>query len=723
MIRLSPQKLRLFFIGFFLALAIPSSILSWKSYEQLKWEIFYQYQLDAQFLTQQINSNLENAIAKEEERAATDYTFLVLAGNPQAKFVQRSDLSKFPVESDLPGLVGYFQVDEKGQFSSPLLPLASNQSALYGISAEEQLQRSQLVHRVKNILSKNHLVSIESRTEQTAPGRNRSVLADDSSSGDSSSDDSSGIVIVGSRSSTSNNSVSFDAEEMEADALAESVAASESPGENLPESLQALKQQNDGYRQQNSDGFNKLLSKKKQKAAEDLVLRQSSEKRADISMERKKEDKSNNKIASKSAFPRTNRLEQNYSPQQMVAPSISPQAALTRDDIEINLFESEIEPFNVSLLSSRHLVAYRQVWRDKQRIIQGAILDSQEFYRLAINAAFESSNMPSIATLSVAYGRKILETFDGNQFTTRGSYRSKRLVGEKLFSAPLSAPFNDISLIFNVKEMPAGKGAGFILMVTFSLMVVLVFGTYLLYRLTLKQSMLAQQQQDFVSSVSHELKTPLTSIRMYGEILKQGWMTEEKKKEYYDYIYQESERLSRLISNVLQISKVNRKSLELEIKLVSISELVSLIHSKVDSQVEQSDFSLTIQGVETVADSKVAVDLDAFIQIMINLVDNAIKYSAKAQRKEIIIEFKFDKKQRINVSVRDFGPGIAKEQLTKIFKLFYRSGNELTRECAGTGIGLALVKQLAEAMDMKVSAVSRSIGAEFVLIIESHIEN
>lgn len=718
MIRLSPQKLRLFFIGFFLALAIPSSILSWKSYEQLKWEIFYQYQLDAQFLTQQINSNLENAIAKEEERAATDYTFLVLAGNPQAKFVQRSDLSKFPVESDLPGLVGYFQVDEKGQFSSPLLPLVSNQSALYGISAEEQLQRSQLVHRVKNILSKNHLVSIDSRTEQTTPDRNRSVLADDNSGGDSS-----GIVIVGNRSSTNSSSVSNDAEEMEADALAESVAASESPGENLPETLQALRQPNNDYSQQNSDGFNKLLSKKKQKAAEDLVLRQSSEKRSGISMEQKKEDQSNNKIASKSAFPRTNRLEQNYSPQQLVAPSISPQAALTRDDIEINLFESEIEPFNVSLLSSRHLVAYRQVWRDKQRIIQGAILDSREFYRLAINTAFESSNMPSVATLSVAYGRKILETFDGSNSLSRGSYRSKRLVGEKLFSAPLSAPFNDISLSFNIREMPAGKGAGFIVMVTFSLMVVLILGTYLLYRLTLKQSMLAQQQQDFVSSVSHELKTPLTSIRMYGEILRQGWMTEEKKKEYYDYIYQESERLSRLIGNVLQISKVNRNSLELEIKPVSISELVSLIHSKVDSQVDQSDFSLTIQGLETVGDSKVAVDLDAFIQIMINLVDNAIKYSAKAQRKEIIIEFKSDKKQRINVSVRDFGPGIAKEQLTKIFNLFYRSGNELTRECAGTGIGLALVKQLAEAMDMKVSAVSRSIGAEFVLIIKSHSEN
>lgn len=697
MIRLSKQKLRLFFIGFFLALAIPASTLSWKAYEQLKWETFHQYQLDAQFLAQQIDTTLANAIAKEEARTATDYTFLVLAGNPQAKFVQRSDLSKFPIESDLPGVVGYFQIDEKGQFSSPLLPLASDQSALYGISAEEQLLRSQLVHQVRNILQKNQLVSAESRLDKELPAPPVAV------------------------SRTADDMADNEAVE-EADLLLESFSAEEIPANSASSDQRRLASGVGAVGKQNADGFNKLLSKKEQaKVSEGLAIRQAEEKQ-DMQRElvEQKRKRSSKKVANL-ASQRGNRVEQNYSPQQMSAPAESTNIGLTRDEIVINLFESEIEPFNISLLSSSHLVAYRQVWRNKQRIVQGAILDSNKFYLLALNTAYESSNLPAIATLSIAYGNSVLKTFYGDESKREFSYRSKKLVGEKLFSMPLSAPFNEISLIFNVKEIPAGKGAGFIAMVTLSLMIVLVFGTFLLYRLTLKQSTLAQQQQDFVSSVSHELKTPLTSIRMYGEILKQGWMSDEKRVEYYDYIYQESERLSRLISNVLQISKVNRNTLELDIKPIQISELISLIHSKVDSQVAQSEFELKIKVADTLEATKIAVDIDAFIQIVINLIDNAIKYSAKAKTKEIILEIRQGKKQRLDISVRDFGPGIAKDQLTKIFQLFYRTGNELTRECAGTGIGLALVKELADAMNMKVFALSHGVGAEFVLTTEAQV--
>jgi len=135
--RISKTHLRLLFLTFFLTLAIPSSILSYNAYEKLRWETFHQHQQAAQSLASEISNRLNQAIMKEEKRSDTDYTFLVLEGDPKTNFLQRSALSRYPVESDLPGIVGYFQVNENGLFSSPLLPEDSKQSKLYGITAEE----------------------------------------------------------------------------------------------------------------------------------------------------------------------------------------------------------------------------------------------------------------------------------------------------------------------------------------------------------------------------------------------------------------------------------------------------------------------------------------------------------------------------------------------------------------------------------------------------------
>ena len=212
-----------------------------------------------------------------------------------------------------------------------------------------------------------------------------------------------------------------------------------------------------------------------------------------------------------------------------------------------------------------------------------------------------------------------------------------------------------------------------------------------------------------------EEQTPLTSIRMYGEILKQGWVSDEKKEEYYDYIFSESERLSRLIANVLQISKVSHNALVLDLKQVGIPELVSLIKSKVDSQVIQSGFTLKLSVDKNIEDQVILVDLDAFIQVVINLVDNAIKYAAKSEQKQVDISFRRSAKKYLTLSVRDYGPGIAKDEITQVFDLFYRTGNELTREVTGTGIGLALVKELVNAMKAKIEVINHKIGVEFVL--------
>jgi signal transduction histidine kinase len=120
---------------------------------------------------------------------------------------------------------------------------------------------------------------------------------------------------------------------------------------------------------------------------------------------------------------------------------------------------------------------------------------------------------------------------------------------------------------------------------------------------------------------------------------------------------------------------------------------------------------------EACAQCELQVDADAFIQIIINLVDNALKFSARAENKTVDISVRPRGTDAVIWSVRDYGPGVPQSQMKKIFQLFYRPGSELTRETVGTGIGLALVRQLARAMGGEVDALNREPGAEFEVIM------
>ena len=123
-------------------------------------------------------------------------------------------------------------------------------------------------------------------------------------------------------------------------------------------------------------------------------------------------------------------------------------------------------------------------------------------------------------------------------------------------------------------------------------------GFYALYRLAMGQLLLARQQQDFVSAVSHELKTPLTSIRMYGEMLKEGWAAKDKRQQYYEYIHDESERLTRLISNVLQLASITRNEPKLVMRSVTAGELMNSLEAKIPNQVHRAGFEIAFDRDE-----------------------------------------------------------------------------------------------------------------------------
>lgn len=208
------------------------------------------------------------------------------------------------------------------------------------------------------------------------------------------------------------------------------------------------------------------------------------------------------------------------------------------------------------------------------------------------------------------------------------------------------------------------------------------------------QLKLAQKKDDFISAVSHELRTPLTSIRMHAEMLEKNWVKSEGKlSEYYKNMRQESERLSRLIENVLDFSRIQRGRKKYLFKVGNINKYIEDVVEIMAPYAAQKGFSIKTELSQT---GETTFDSDAVTQIVVNLLDNAIKYARDATDKTITVRTKSND-QYILIEVEDHGPGIPHSQREKIFQEFYRIGAEATRETAGSGLGLALVKKFAQA--------------------------
>ena len=162
---LDKRRLRRLLAGLFLVLAIPTAVLIWQAYSQLKWEAFHQHRGAAEELSRRVDSSLSAMIQVADARTFADYTFLVVSGDPSANFVQRSPLSAYPALEDLPGAVGYFQVDTEGTFSTPLLPPAGTDASRLGLGETEYNDRLQLSRRLQRILADNRLVRPRSDME------------------------------------------------------------------------------------------------------------------------------------------------------------------------------------------------------------------------------------------------------------------------------------------------------------------------------------------------------------------------------------------------------------------------------------------------------------------------------------------------------------------------------------------------------------------------------
>jgi len=245
------------------------------------------------------------------------------------------------------------------------------------------------------------------------------------------------------------------------------------------------------------------------------------------------------------------------------------------------------------------------------------------------------------------------------------------------------------------------------------LSLLLAGGLLLTYRNVSKEMALARLKSDFVSNVSHELRTPLSLIRLYAETLEMGRLnSQEKYQEYYCIIRKESERLSALINNILDFSRIEAGRKEYDFRDTDMRELVRNTLESYRYQIEQHGFTFE-EKIDPVPPMR--VDREAMARSLVNLVNNALKYSQ--DRKYIGVNL-YRENGAVKLEVIDHGIGIPSQEQHKIFEKFYRVGDPLVHNTKGSGLGLSLVRHIVQAHGGEVMVDSApGQGSKFTITL------
>jgi signal transduction histidine kinase len=219
-----------------------------------------------------------------------------------------------------------------------------------------------------------------------------------------------------------------------------------------------------------------------------------------------------------------------------------------------------------------------------------------------------------------------------------------------------------------------------------------------LWRNSRRQALLSEMKSNFVSSVSHELRAPIAAVQLMGESLDRGKIADEaRQKIYFRLIVQECRRLSSLVENVLDFSRIDQGRKRYSFEPTDMAALARQAVALMEPCAAERQVRLAMaEPLSDVADLRPCWDGHAVEQSLVNLLDNAIKLSPAGAEVKLEIEIG-QPPETVRMWVEDHGEGITKEEQARIFDLFYRHGSELRRETQGAGIGLSIVKHVAEA--------------------------
>jgi len=342
-------------------------------------------------------------------------------------------------------------------------------------------------------------------------------------------------------------------------------------------------------------------------------------------------------------------------------------------------------------LDERHLVLYRSAIIDAATYRQGLVVDADQLVEWLAAQVLAGSELADRVEVMLAPSE---ETAYNN-----GGFRYRHQFAE---------PFGSVASLITLSPLPEAGGVSFVYVLSALTLLMGTAGLVGIYRMVTVRLAYAERRQNFVSAVSHELKTPLTAIRMYGEMLRDGLVSkEEKRHQYYEVITNESERLTRLVNNVLELSKLERRDRSSSPVAGPLLPVLEEARDVVTPHAAGEGFAIELDVAADLPDA--IYDRDALLQVLFNLIDNAVKYSKSAQTREILLRAR-RKDDVVEISVSDRGPGVSEAHLKHVFEPFYRAEAELTRRSRGTGIGLALVRGLIESMGGSVRGENGADG-------------
>ncbi|MES0349739.1 MAG: HAMP domain-containing sensor histidine kinase [Desulfobacteria bacterium] len=356
----------------------------------------------------------------------------------------------------------------------------------------------------------------------------------------------------------------------------------------------------------------------------------------------------------------------------------------------------EVDPMQSVFINDLQVFIFRRIVINNQVYRQGFLLMVEEFLNHLAGEYFIEQPMARFASL----GLKVMD--QGREVTAVQAGATAQHPSFSL-NRTFPRPFSFLRAMLTCDQIPRSAGRKTLSIMMVVLGAIILLGLFAIYQSAQAVVALSERRSSFVSSVTHEVKTPLTNIRMYIEMLEQGIARDqEREQEYFRILGSESARLSRLINNVLEFSKLEKKQRHLDLQEGTFEEVIQEVKDVMREKLRQEDFTLKVE-INDVPPFK--YDREVMVQVLINLMENSMKFGKGSPIREITLRV-WPEGDWMKIGASDTGPGIPRHALKKVFDDFYRVDSSLTRTTRGTGIGLALVKKFVLAMNGSITATN-----------------
>ncbi|MHC1728427.1 MAG: sensor histidine kinase [Syntrophobacteraceae bacterium] len=641
------RRLRVLILVFVLALVVPLGYLVFRTHHSLEQEETAELRFFANTLFDQLEQELAALVQREERRPVEEY---LPASPPSGNALDegpRSPLSRAAAE---PYILGYLQNNPDGTFSTPLTEGG-------GAAPRDQGALLRHLQEVNRVFNSRRAIQPESPDRYAAEAVRKKSGS----------------------------------EEKDAEVNKE---RSGSFAEKYLDVTRSSKQK--AALGQVEKRVEQISPQQAMNLAQREELQQAGRERARATPPAERREAAGGKADALDAAPPPEQSAQSALTGSSVFPPLSASVQPTMPLPSEDGLRAEVDPLQSVSIDENQVLLFRRVVIGNQVYRQGMVIRVEALLDYLEKTHFTGQPMARFTSLT-------LTSVHGGHETTR--VRKSLPSSHPRFSLERSfpRPFSFVRATLTCEVIPRSPGRTTLYVMLAALAAVILVGLLAIYQSARVVTDLSERRSGFVSSVTHELKTPLTNIRMYIEMLEHGIASDpEREMEYYRILGSESARLSRLINNVLEFSKLEKKQRRLDLREGTLEDVLTEVRDAMQERLRQEGFTLT---VENRLDRAFRYDREVMVQVLINLIDNGVKFGKGAPEREISVRVR-PEGDRVAIRVSDTGPGIPRHALKKIFDDFYRVDNDLTRTTKGTGIGLALVKRFVEAMGGRVFAAN-----------------